>query len=408
MCSAIRELGCRKAWYRTWTLLQWAIICGGWALVLSYLQQHNQRLAVAEKLQVVTKTQRTDIPAEENKGGEELFEAADVMLASSSWFRIFLADYHLLLMFRFFAAFKAQPRLGVVTSTLQSSMVDIMHFLVVLLPTFMAYAISGCFIFGRRLEAFATFDGAIGICFKMGLEGEYEWPELSSEHYWTAALWTWTFMLLMVLLMLNMVLAIVMDVYNEFRNAAGQSETVWQTIKNLCGRLYYWRRWVSNKVLEDKLPGMNNCISREDLLQEFPGMCDRQLNALIDACNNEREISNVEEHNGTLRMTLASKLAIDEIHEEIDQLYEAYDLATNPATDSVPTMDRADPAPGWLQHISKQMAAQNHFMLTAQWQLQQLQWKWQAIGALHGPSFCSSAQEYHDGNSMSKRSSITL
>merc|ERR1711935_255915 len=128
----------------------------------------------------------------------------------------------------------------------------------------------------------------------------------------------------------------------------------------------------------------------------------------IFACNNEREISNVEEHNGTLRMTLASKLAIDEIHEEIDQLYEAYDLATNPATDHVPTIDRAEPATGWLQHISKQMAAQNHFMLTAQWQLQQLQWKWQAISALPGPSFCSNSTEYHDGNSMAKRSSITL
>lgn len=282
-------------------------------------------------------------------------------------------------------------------------MVDILHFLVVLLPTFMAYAISGCFIFGRRMEAFSTFDGAIGICFKMALEGEYDWPDLSTEHFWTASLWTWTFMLLMVLLMLNMVLAIIMDVYQEMRNNAGQSETVWQTVKNLFGRIYNWRGWVSNHKIEKELPQMREWVSREDLLMHFPGMCDRQLNALIHACNNERDISHNEEHDGTLRMTLASKLAIDQIHEEIDQLYEAYDAVTHPPMDHVPTIDRSEPSKGWLQHISKQMAAQNHFMVTAQWQLQQLQWKWQAIDALHGQNMSVDDHEF-----VTKRSSVTL
>jgi hypothetical protein len=197
--TMVKNMGCRKSMSSMWTVLQWAIIIVGWIIVLSYLYQHRQRLVVAEKLQDVTKNQKADIPAEDNQMGQELFEATDLMLGFSSWFRIMLADYHLLLMFRFFTAFHAQPRLGVVTSTLQNSIVDIAHFLAVLLPTFMSYAISGCFIFGRRMESFATFDSAIGICFKMALEGEYDWPELSTEHFWTACLWTWTFMLLMVL-----------------------------------------------------------------------------------------------------------------------------------------------------------------------------------------------------------------
>jgi len=380
----IKQKICRKALGKFWTLLQWTIIVLGWAIVLGYLRQQQLRADVVTKLKSVIATQKADIPAEQNTFGQELFEASDVMVNFSGWFRLLLADYHLILMFRFFAAFRAQPRLGVVTSTLEASVVDIVHFLVVLLPTFMAYAISGCFIFGRRMETFATFDGAIGICFKMAMEGEYDWPELSTEHYWTAALWTWTFMLLMVLLMLNMVLAIVMDVYTEMRKNAGQSETVFVTIRNLVYRIYNWRRWVKHTEFLEKLPYMNFNIRRADVVEQFPNIPDRQLNALIYACKRESMGTHDSEHQNTMRMTMASKLAIDQIHEEIDQLYEAYDAATRPETDTVPTIDRDEPVKGWLHHIAKQMAAQNHFMLTAQWQLQQLQWKWQTIEAMHG------------------------
>merc|ERR1711937_213870 len=102
-------------------------------------------------------------------------------------------------MFRFFTAFHAQPRLGVVVSTLESSLIDIVHFMAVLIPTFMAYAISGMFVYGRRLKEFSAEQAAIGVCFKMAMEGEYDWPELSEDYYWTSGLWVWTFMVMHVI-----------------------------------------------------------------------------------------------------------------------------------------------------------------------------------------------------------------
>ena len=65
-------------------------------------------------------------------------------------------------MVRFFTSFSAQPRLAVVTPTLEVSAFDIVHFLVVLAPTWFAYALAGCFIFGRRMEEFATIDACVG------------------------------------------------------------------------------------------------------------------------------------------------------------------------------------------------------------------------------------------------------
>jgi len=380
---AVRERNFAKNMMRFWTILQWFIIIFGWFSALGYGYQAMLRSAVVKDLKEVIAENEADIPAERNTLGQDLYTATDDMLNMSSWFRILIAEYHLILMFRFFTAFHSQPRLGVVTSTLEASIVDIIHFLVVLLPTFMAYAISGCFIFGRRMEEFSNFDSAIGICCKMLMEGEYDWDKLSTEHYWTAALWTWTFMLLIVLLMLNMVLAIVMDVYTEMRKNAGQSETVWTTLKHFLSRLWWWRRWVPNKDILLKMQDMSHLISREELLEIFPGMCESQLKGLINACRQQIEVASSQdtELKDSMKMTMAIKLGIDQVNEEISQLYET----GNQEVDC--TMNKFEASTekrGWLQETAEQMAAQNHWMLSVQWQLQQLQWQWQAIEAMHG------------------------
>jgi hypothetical protein len=376
-----RELSKRLAW----TLLQWLIIVCGWSCIFCFLIQDMKRKTVRKDLEEVIKAQTQDVPAEDNKMGKDLLSSTEDMLAFSQMFRLLLADYHLFLMLRFFTAFHSQPRLGVVTSTLQASLVDIIHFLVVLLPTFMAYAISGCFIFGRRMEEFSTFNSAMGICFKMAMEGEYDWDKLSTEHYWTAALWTWTFMLLIVLLMLNMVLAIVMDVYTEMRKNAGASETVIVTLKHFIQRIFLWRRWVSNRELLGKIEAMNRLITREELLQNLPGMCDRQLNALITACRHQIDVASSQETElkDSMKMTMAIKLGIDQVNEEIAQLYESnLEDAEHSAGHKFEVS--SDEKRGWLQETAEQMAAQNHWMLSVQWQLQQLQWQWQSIEAIHG------------------------
>merc|ERR1711988_306609 len=104
-----------------------------------------------------------------------------------------------------------------------------------------------------------------------------------------------------------------MDVYTEMRKGAGNSETVIATLMNLVFRLYNWRRWISHDKLVAKVLKLPESITRADMLEAFPTMCDRQLNALIRSCKNERSASHDTDHNNTMRMTMASKLAIDQI-----------------------------------------------------------------------------------------------
>jgi len=137
------------------------------------------------------------------------------------WHHTLTTYISLLLMLRVFLALEAQPQLAVVLRTLRATSEDLGHFLIIIVPTFIAYAISGWCLFGRRVPEFSSILRAIGTCFKIAIESEYQWVELSAEDFLTSAIWIWSFILLIVLVMLNMVLAIIMDVYTEVRKSAG-------------------------------------------------------------------------------------------------------------------------------------------------------------------------------------------
>lgn len=362
---------------QAWTILELLIVVFGWLVLMGYAMQYSYLQKVKDDLQQVTEYTNKDLPGEKSSLGEELLVSSDDMVYYSSYFRILQAEYHLILMFRFFTAFYAQPRLGVVTATLAASVIDIIHFLIVLMPTFMAYSISGVFLFGRRMEEFSTFEAAMGNCFKMAMEGEYDWDELSREHYYTAFAWVGTFMLLIVQLMMNMVLAIVMDIYTIKRQAAGNSETVDQTLFNMYTRFKHYQVWVSNKELYDTADKMEPFLTREDMLYFYPGMGDEQLDPFMFAVKYQQELDTMQgiDISDSMRMTMAVKLAIDKVHLDMQELThgDQTTLAENAAL-----VNRE-----WFTGLADQMASHSHWMLGIQWQLQQLQWQWSAIESVH-------------------------
>ena len=86
-----------------------------------------------------------------------------------------IAVYILAMMMRFFKAFRANPRLNVVTQTLIDGSVDIGHFLVVFLTIFMAFVLCAQVLFGSRIKDFSTLPRAFNMAFRvlMGDKGCY-------------------------------------------------------------------------------------------------------------------------------------------------------------------------------------------------------------------------------------------
>jgi hypothetical protein len=368
-----------------WVILEGLIVVVGWSCLLGYLFIASYMTLVEEDLKRVVIEADLDRPAETTSFDltQKLLVSTDNVIFVNSWFRLILAQYHLVLMFRFFSSFYAQPRLGVVTNTLMASIVDIIHFLIVLLPTFLAYAISGMFLFGRRMAEYSTIQASVGVCFKMAMEGEYDWPELSREHYWTAFLWVSTFMMLIVQLMLNMVLAIVMDIYTVRRQAAGNAETVGATLWNLYTRFRHSRVWVSNKELIEKSELCERLITRESMLKMFPGMCDDQLDPFMFAVwfQTELECSQSITLDDSMKMTMAVKLAIDKVNLDM------HELQNGDRSSLRSDKDKVDQE--WLNGLTDQMASHSHWMLKIQWHMQQLQWQWSGMEKLWGaePSY---------------------
>lgn len=365
-------------------VLQWGIIICGWMLVCLFLWQIQLTSNLRQQFKRLVPLQAQDLPADVNHTDAQFLKSAEALVLFNTWWRILIAEYHLVLMLRFFIAFRAQPRLGVVTSALEACFVDIVHFLIVLLPTFFSYAVSGFLLYGRLLEEFASLRAATGTCFKMLFEGEYDWPRLSERHYWTAALWTWSFMLVLMMLMLNMVLAIVLDVYSEMRRRAGHSESLLATLQRSFDRIRYHKQWVSNHDIALALQGAPRFLTFSEMQGSIPDMCDAQSYALLAACQQQAQSDTTARMTWTesMKMMMAIHFDLDELNAGVERLHAGPQAMVPPLN-----LKFASPKEnrGWLQELSEKMAIQNHWMLSLQWLLQQLQWQWTVMDAVYGP-----------------------
>lgn len=363
----------RKGWKhikKGWTLLQWLTIFGGAAVLIGYGYEMFLREDVVSAYKAVVANAEEDLPADTSTGIALLNEVEQM-----SWFvvnfRVVTGLYCLLLMVRFFTAFGAQPRLAVVTKTLEVSAFDIVHFLVVLAPTWLAYALAGCFIFGRRMEEFATLDASIGYCFKLMIEGEYDWPYYSEENYFTTMFWMWTFMVLLNVVMLNLVLAIILDVYGSIRRETGKSETAWLTLWRMLLQLWYRRVWVKSATLLQALEELPAEIRREDLQEKFPSMCNEQLKVLFQECHFQVQMDDqaASQSKRCMKMALSCKLALDQVTDTVKALHSG----------TIETGGQDGPASDWVQKVADEVAEQNHYMSTLRKRLETVQKQWEAI-----------------------------
>merc|ERR1719310_2188530 len=56
--------------------------------------------------------------------------------------------------------------------------------------------------------------------------GDWDWDGLAVVGRDLAGIWLWTFLIMIVMLMLNMLLAIVMDAYSELKASVGNAQTL--------------------------------------------------------------------------------------------------------------------------------------------------------------------------------------
>merc|ERR1712032_528904 len=147
---------------------------------------------------------------------ERFFDLVDEMSQRERIFRMCLCLYPNILMLRLLKSFRAQPRLAVVTHTLELASQDIVHFSIVFCSIYVCMAVNSLLFFGQDIEEFSTFIRAIHTCFLV-LFGDWDWPAMQQIGYLWACVWFWLFLLLMFLVLLNIMLAIIMEAYTNVK-----------------------------------------------------------------------------------------------------------------------------------------------------------------------------------------------
>jgi hypothetical protein len=168
----------------------------------------------------------------------DYFDAVHETVHHQYVFRAVLACYPFVIVTRFFKAFNQQPRLSMVTQTLSKAWVDIVHFAMVFFTAMVVFAISGNLLFGEELVYFSNFARSFHSTFRI-LIGDFDWELLHRVGRPQAYLWFWALQWLLCMVMLNMLLAIIMDVYSEVRTHIlnmPHVETVWSQAAEIWAR----------------------------------------------------------------------------------------------------------------------------------------------------------------------------
>mmetsp|Transcript_27166 Transcript_27166/g.71741 ORF Transcript_27166/g.71741 Transcript_27166/m.71741 type:complete len:908 (+) Transcript_27166:80-2803(+) len=198
---------------------------------------------------------------------------------------------------RFFKAFKANPRLEVVTKTLTSAAVDIGHFAIVMITVFTVFAVLGHVWFGEDIIAFSTFERSLNTCFTT-LMGEHEWYRKvtfgdvgmgSGMPEQVVTLWLWVYLTMVLLILLNMLMAMVLDHYGQLVSEMGShTDTVWGQTRQYLKRKREFKGWLPLahmllKLEYDENPAhAEQKVTEKSLMKAFEGVTREQATWLME------------------------------------------------------------------------------------------------------------------------------
>lgn len=212
-------------YFNFWNIVDWCTIVGGLVVATLAMLTYNSTATVASAAIELTGMSFNEDPDSFNSQIDTYMEALEYLVHYVIILKLVLSFYPLILILRLFKAFAAQPRLAFVTRTIVITGNDLVHFMLVFTSIFMTFAMSGLMLFGRKLPNFTTLMRSANTVFRVML-GEFDWQSIREVSQVEGALWLICTLTVMNLLMLNMVLAIVMDGYTVVKNMTGNAETL--------------------------------------------------------------------------------------------------------------------------------------------------------------------------------------
>lgn len=231
---------------------------------------------------------------------EDFFEQVEEMCAIERVYRQSFCIYPMVVMLRLFKSFAAQPRLAVVTSTLSSSLTDMGHFFIIFFSVFFCMVVNSVLIFGQDIPDFATLPRALFTNFR-GMFGDWDWEAMKSTDRYMAGVWFWLFVVIMMVLLLNMLLAILMDAYSVVNGEVEDAVTLPEQISGIVRRRRQflagervrltdvWNAYFKLYKDEKEMLSSALIITPEDIKETVPGI------PLMQAIRTLKQAKKIEE-----------------------------------------------------------------------------------------------------------------
>jgi len=122
----------------------------------------------------------------------------------------------LLFIMRVLKSFDFQPRMGLVTKTLYTALPDLAHFSFLFFVVFFGYSLVGYLLFGHHFGEMASPGRALVFLYfqLVAYDPEQFWIEMThAAPWWAFHLYLWTFLLIVFFILVNILLAILIDAY---------------------------------------------------------------------------------------------------------------------------------------------------------------------------------------------------
>jgi hypothetical protein len=140
---------------------------------------------------------------------------------------------------------------------------------------------------------------------------EFEFQTLTEQDFLTSCIWVWTFVLLVVLVLINIILAMIFDTYGEVRSHVLDSDSLGFTLRRIFDQLRLFNVWVSNSdllLIIRQMSEKSSTVSMQDLREALPGISSTQLLFLFSQCKNKVESAMTMGNKNALPEAIASVL----------------------------------------------------------------------------------------------------
>lgn len=275
-----KGLGFWERWFGSvWMVVDWLTIASCLAVVICNLV-FMEHLAQAEAMVVsAARGAKTVAQATQTSGNATgpvmreleligILEELEFLVGYKINLRLALFWCVMLLLCRFFRGFTGQPRIYVIGLTVERALPDVLHLFLVLLALFVNFALGGCVLFGAELADWASVSlahrSALAIMF-----GQGNFAVMYAVAPVSATIWLVLFLVSIVFLVSNMVVAMLYSHYRESKQLAGLATTsIWEQSR-INFKEFLWRASYHYRTVHRFFIGRLN-TSMQRYVREIP------------------------------------------------------------------------------------------------------------------------------------------